>query len=304
MRNALTWVLCSLGLAAGLWARPGTCLAAEPASGQAVAPAMQELIAFSSDRSGEWRIWTIRPDGSDMRQLTEAKPEENDVDPMFSPDGKSILFTSTRGGSVGVWVIGLDGSELKRICDGDQAEWAPDGKHIALRREEKVIVRDLDSGKERVLTPADWPHCSGPAWSPDGKTIAFACRWEAGNGVFTVPAAGGAPTKVYDQQGACEPHWAPGGQRLAYETETHICTIKPDGGDNRLLTYFGGVQRYGRYSSDGKQVVFCQGPSERGPWELYVIPADGGTPRRLTEEGSDMYAHWQRVPASGSQGKS
>ena len=201
MRNALTCVVCSLGLAAGLLARPGACLAAEPASGQAAAPATQELIAFSSDRSGAWRIWTIRPDGSDMRQRTEAEPEENDVDPMFSPDGKSILFTSTRGGSAGVWVIGLDGSGLKRICDGDQAEWSPDGKQIALRRLEKIIVRDLEKGTERVLTPKDWPHCSGPAWSPDGATIAFACRWEAGNGLFTVPAAGGAPTKVYDQQG-------------------------------------------------------------------------------------------------------
>jgi TolB protein len=299
MRNVLTWLLCSLGLVA----LPGRCLAAEPGPGQAASPAMQELIAFSSDRSGAWRIWTVRPDGSDMRQLTEGRPEENDVDPMFSPDGKSILFTSTRGGAAGIWVIGLDGSGLKRICDGDQAEWAPDGKRVALRRDDRVVVRDLDSGKERVLTPPDWPHCSGPAWSPDGATIAFACRWEAGNGVFAVPAAGGAPTKVYDQQGACEPHWSPDGQRLVYETETHICTIKPDGSDNRLLTYFGGVQRYGRYSPDGKLVVFCQGPSERGPWELYTIPVAGGPPRKLTEEGSDMYAHWQRVPVSESMGK-
>jgi TolB protein len=302
MRNVVTWVLCSLGVA-GLLAGLEVSFAAEPASGQAAAPATQELIAFSSDRSGAWRIWTMRPDGSEMRQRTEAQPEENDVDPVFSPDGKSILFTSTRGGTVGLWVIGLDGSGLKRLCDGDQAEWAPDGKRIALRRAEKIVVRDLESGVERVLTPPDWPHCSGPAWSPDGRMIAFACRWEAGNGLFTVLAEGGAPVKVYDQQGACEPHWSPDGQRLVYEIETHICTIKPDGGDNRLLTYFGGVQRYGRYSPDGKQVVFCQGPSERGPWELYVIPAEGGTPRRLTEEGSDMYAHWHRVPVSESMGE-
>ena len=46
------------------------------------------------------------------------------------------------------------------------------------------------------------------------------------------------------------------------------------------MTYFGGVQRYGRFSPDGKSIVYCQGASERGPWELYIIPAQGGTPRK------------------------
>jgi TolB protein len=146
---------------------------------------------------------------------------------------------------------------------------------------------------EKVLTPDDWPHCAGPAWSPDGKTIAFAARWAGGNGVYTVSADGGKPIKVYDQQGACEPHWAPDGKRLVYETETHICTINPDGTKNRVITYFGGIQRYARFSPDGKFLVFCQGASEQGPWELYLVPAGGGAPIRLTEGGSDMYPDWQ-----------
>jgi len=254
-----------------------------------------ERIVFSSDRSGEWRIWMVRPDGSDLQQLTEGGPDESDVDPTFSPDGKDILFTSTRGGKAGIWRMSLDGSDPQRICDGDQAEWSPDGKQIAFRRNEALFVRDLETGTERRLTPDDWPHCSGPAWSPDGKTIAFACRWDAGNGVFLVEAEGGQPRKVYDKQGACEPHWSPDGTRLVYETETHICTIRPDGTDNRLVTYFGGVQHYGRWSPDGKQLVFCQGASERGPWELYAIPAQGGTPRRITEGASDMYPDWKRI---------
>jgi Tol biopolymer transport system component len=78
-----------------------------------------------------------------------------------------------------------------------------------------------------------------------------------------------------------------------YETETHIGTINPDGTKNRVITYFGGVQRYARYSPDGKLLVFCQGVSEQGPWELYVIPATGGPPQRLIEGGSDMYPDWR-----------
>ena len=250
-------------------------------------------IVFSSNRSGAWRIWTIKADGSNLTQITKQEGDESDVDPTFSPDGKSILFTSTRGAKAGIWRMAADGSKPERICDGDQAEWSPDGARIAFRRNERLFTRSLADGKEKGISPDDWPHCSGPAWSPDGKSIAFAARWEGGNGVFIVPADGGKPAKVYDQQGACEPHWSPDGSRLVYETETHICTINPDGTKNRVVTYFGGVQRYGRYSSDGKMIVFCQGVSEQGPWEIYVIPATGGSPEKLTGGNSNMYPDWR-----------
>ena len=258
----------------------------------AASPSADQIL-LSSNRSGAWRIWLVIADGTGLKQLTKQESEDQDVDPMWSGDGTSVLFTSTRGGKAGVWRMLADGSKPERICDGDQAEWSPDGKSIALRRNEKILTRDLARGTEKVLTPEDWPHCSGPAWKPDGKVIAFAARWDAGNGVFTVAAEGGKPAKVYDKLGACEPHWSPDGARLVYETETHICTINPDGTKNRVITPFGGVQRYARYSPDGKFLVFCQGASEQGPWELYVIASAGGTPRKLTEGGSDMYPDWR-----------
>ncbi len=269
------------------------CLGGASAAPPPASAKRKGRIVFSSNRSGPWRIWMVQPDGSGLRQLTHGKGLGDDVDPAISPDGKEILFSSTHGGTVAVWRMPLDGSKAKRVCDGDQAEWAPDGKRIAFRRNHKLLTRDLATGKETQTSPDGWPLCSGPAWSPDGKLIAFACRWQAGNALFVVPAAGGKPLKVYDKKGACEPHWSPDGTRLIYETETHICTILPDGTKNRLVTYFGGVQRYARWSPDGKHIVFCQGATERGPWELYVIPARGGTPRKLTSGASDMHPDWK-----------
>ena len=252
-------------------------------------------IIFASNRlgPGQWRIWTIRPDGSGLKQLTKGPSKIRDADPVFSPDGKSILLSSTRGGRRGVWRMSADGANLKRICDGDQAEWSPHGRKIALRRQGRIAVRDLASGKEKIITPADWTLCSGPAWSPDGKTIALARRKDNQNGIFTLPADGGKPTKLYDKRGACEPHFSPDGKRIVYETETRICTISPDGTHNRLVTHFGGVQRYARWSPDGKYLVYCQGASENGPWELYIIPSGGGTPRQLTRDESDIQPDWR-----------
>src|SRR4051794_31966631 len=86
------------------------------------APAPTGQIIFSSNRSGAWRLWSINPDGSGLQQLTRQDGDDQDVDPMFSPDAKSILFTSTRGGKVGVWRMAADGSKPERLCNGDQAE--------------------------------------------------------------------------------------------------------------------------------------------------------------------------------------
>jgi TolB protein len=262
----------------------------------------QGEIIFSSNRSGRWRLWIVHADGSGLRQLKKGSArspgdhdgaDHDDVDPEFSPDGKRILFTSTRGGETAVWRVGRDGLGPEKICAGDQAEWSPGGKRIALRRRGKILTRALATGVEKTITPPGWTRCSGPAWSPDGKTIAFACRQEAGNAIFVTGAPGGSPARVYDEKGACEPHWSPDGKLLAYETETHICTIRPDGKQNRLVTYFGGIQRYARWSPDGKRLVFCQAPSENGPWEVYTIPARGGAPAKLTDGGSDMYPDWK-----------
>jgi Tol biopolymer transport system component len=296
-------------------------LAAAPTAPAEEVAKASGLIVFSSNRSGPWHLWTVRPDGADLKELTAGPAGQNDVDPCWSPDGKSILFSSTRGGTTGAWRMAADGTKPERICDGDQAEWSPDGKRIALRRGEQIYLRDLAGGQEKRLTPADspaagkaasaqetpgaakaapaWPHCSGPAWSPDGKTIAFACRWDAGNGLFLVSSDGGQPAKLYDKEGACEPHWSPDSRTIVYETETHIGVMAAlpnafEGQKARLVTTFGGVQRYGRFSPDGKSIVFCQGASERGPWELYVIPSAGGAkPVRITEEGSDMTPDWR-----------
>lgn len=285
MSGPWTWLAWGFGLCLGAaLATAAYSQTAEPDAG---------LIVFSSNRSGPWRIWSVRPDGSELRQLIQAGDDEHDVDPAFRPDGREILFSSTRGGTVGVWRMGLDGSKPERICDGDQADWSPDGTSIVFRRNESLVTRSLATGDEKRLTDDDWPHCSGPAWSPDGKTIAFACRWDAGNKIYLVAAEGGEPEKVYDRKGACEPRWSPDGTRLVYETETNVASVNPDGKKNRPVTWFGGIQRYPQWSPDGRWIVFCQGPSERGPWELYRTPSQGGTPTRITEGGSDMNPDWQ-----------
>ncbi|HIE51260.1 MAG TPA: hypothetical protein EYP85_05840 [Armatimonadetes bacterium] len=253
---------------------------------------LEGRIVFASDRGGNWDIWIMNADGSNLRRLTSSL--EPEVDPRFSPDGRQILFSTKRGERHEVWVMDADGKGQRKITDGDQADWSPDGQSIVFRRNWQIVTRHLARGKEKVVSPPLWRHCVSPAWSPDGKKIAFAARLLAGYSIYVVYLASGKCHRVIGERGACEPHWSPDGSKIAYQTETHIFTIRPDGKDKRQVTVHAGIQHYPEWSPDGKKIVYCQGPSPDGPWQLYLISAQGGTPVQLLGEGSSMNPDWSQ----------
>ena len=105
--------------------------------------------------------------------------------PTFSPDGNYLFYLGRRPdnrfNSALYQVPSLGGTPQERASDVDsRVAFSPDGKSFSFwqntRREARLIVRDLDSGKERIL--ARFPQLEisqgGPGWSPDGRRIAAA----------------------------------------------------------------------------------------------------------------------------------
>jgi Tol biopolymer transport system component len=89
-------------------------------------------IIFTSSKSGNADIWSIKPDGGELTQLTVDVAE--DVAPCWSPDQKKIVFSSNRSGNFDLWVLNLETNEYNQLtdhpADDGGPEWSPDGKYI------------------------------------------------------------------------------------------------------------------------------------------------------------------------------
>lgn len=142
-------------------------------------------------------IWLMNADGSHQRALVATVGD--DSHPQFTPDGAHIVFNTSRpaDGGEGAWddihVVSVDGSGMRRItdCRGTctYPSVSPDGQRIAYRRvhaapaydwrlrdntsNSEIVVAAIDGSGERNLC-SDPAFDGWPAWSPDGRWIAFA----------------------------------------------------------------------------------------------------------------------------------
>ena len=209
------------------------------------------------------------PPGPVEPEYLTAGPYTN-RDPRLSPDGRWIAFASDRSGyndwkRMDIWIMSSSGGEARLLTPGTEDShesapaWSPDGTRIAFVSNRSgwrnIGVVDVKGGQTRMLTTSEWDEYN-PQWSPDGIEIGFVANRQWNFHLMRVSADGGEPRQLTTRHGV-------------------------SGG-------FEGLQARGtfRWSPDGESIAYTyMGPKMAS--DIWVIGADGGEPRRLTDHMPD-----------------
>ncbi len=185
---------------------------------------------------------------------------------------------------------------------------SPDGKQLVFQAVGKLWQMDLPKGKPRRLTPESFTANEfSPAWSPDGRTIAFASFDDDKHGqLWTLAAAGGEPRAIGKDAGEyLNPAWSSDGATIVYSrgsgatfrgrqwsrNEWYDIVVQPvSGGEAKAIVRVEGEEQPGptpRFGSDGR-IYFTAHREEKG---------EGGRSKPVTElisvrsDGSDRQVH-------------
>jgi Tol biopolymer transport system component len=278
---------------------------------QAAFPGRNGDIAYVApgpdDEQGE--LWTVDPGSGAATELAQVFVSGG---PAWSDDGRTLAFSAFIGQQGNViaaipgrrpaaapWnVFDIEMMTVPSVPTGPgdpgsaadlDPTWAPGGRHAVYRDEAgEVIVLGPDDSKRVIATGA---HVDGPAWSPDGRLIAFTrCtgRYD-GCAIWLVRPNGTHLRRLTDgTMNEQNPSWSPNGRRLVFEANGGLWTIRrPEFGRRpraRLLLDSG---RGPSWSPDGTQIAFGRDDG------VYVVDADGSDVRRVVATDPIGETDWQ-----------
>ncbi|MFL6855923.1 MAG: S9 family peptidase [Sphingomicrobium sp.] len=183
-------------------------------------------LAFLADRGGEdakAQVWLMPADGGEARQVTKLPDGVEDF--VWSPDGRRLAVIA--------WdperSEGTPKPKNPPPIVTSRYQFKEDGTGYLTSRRKHLYVVDVDGGKAALLTPGDHDE-QLPAWSPDGRTIAYVTKRGADPDrhlnfdIYLVAPEAGAterqltsfPGSDLDPYWESRPSWSPDGRRIAY----------------------------------------------------------------------------------------
>jgi Tol biopolymer transport system component len=286
-------------------------LAAAPS--QATFEGKNGLLVYQRDVDGYEQLFTVRPDGTGVRQVTDF-PDSDAVGAAWSPDGTRIAFvrvSNERGETQRVTTMNADGSgrhELDRKLRWAVA-WLPGGRRLLVVQGLRFVTVNADgSGVRDAGIPGGL--ADSPCLLGDGKRVAFLRSRSLGDSsrrAIFVGRLGGGRGSIERitpwQRLADKIDCAPDGSRVLFsnshlgsDRSSNVFTIRRDGAALRQLTRStGGAENNlaNSWSPDGKKIAFVS--NRDGGYLLYTMDADGTDVRRITSREADQAA-WGTHP--------
>ena len=256
-------------------------------------------IAFTSYDPAGSGIWTVTPDGSDLKKAGRG------IDAIYAPDGQHIYFVSfgsnnlnfglskmrisETGEPVGVpiEVRSTGPSRIKRLtvsADGKKLAYTPLSTISNLW---SVPMRDNQGAGPPVALIQDSSYRnSNPIYSPDGKRIAYHVSRVGGRAdIWLIDPDGKNPTQLTTNPASDQrPGWFPDSEQVAFQSNREgkelILAINVKTGVEKTLFEPAQDLSFARLSPDGKQIVFNS--KQSGTTNLWVFSIETGAVRQLT----------------------
>jgi Tol biopolymer transport system component len=217
---------------------------------------------------------------------------------LFLAGGVEIMRLSRGNAEVPLEIVPM------AVLPGYEVEpaFSPDGNQVAFREinghRNSGIFTALVGGESSLRLTRDPSDCCA-AWSPDSRQVAFVRRNASEDDIYVVPALGGTERKLYSSPRDLSPHlaWSPDGKWLAFpenngtDTRSWITLLSLADSTTRRLTMPPGEDRDDTpaFSPDGTQLAFVRGPIAGVVNNIYVVPLQGGPPRRLTFDNRPIF---------------
>jgi serine/threonine protein kinase/Tol biopolymer transport system component len=161
-------------------------------------------VAFTSDRSGDWEIWTSDIDGRNAVALTSMHDAGAGY-PRWNPNGDQIVYHTNVDGQWEVYVVSVNGGKPRRITDHPASDYSP-----SFSRDGNWIY--FSSNRDGTTTQSLWKVAAtggepiqlttraafGPQASPDGAFIYYVQTTEAPSTLWRIPVTGGQPERVLE----------------------------------------------------------------------------------------------------------
>ncbi|MGD8318923.1 MAG: S41 family peptidase [Gemmatimonadota bacterium] len=274
-----------------------------------------DRIYFDSDRSDKLNLYSVKPDGTDLQQLTD----ETTWDVRWPSADETGHIVYELGGELHV----LDASsgadrKLDIFVPDDQiaarprhesvagyiedASLSPDGKRAVFVARGDVFTAPAEYGPTRNLTHSSSAHDKGARWSPDGRKIAFISDMSGEEELYLIDQDGsGEPERLTTDGDMMRytPVWSPDSKRLAFSDKL-----------GRLWSLTVADKRLTQVARDSTGNVGDQTWSPDGRWltfslthrsgfrAVYVWDAQGGALHQVTDSLSNSYE-----PVFGAEGK-
>ena len=217
-------------------------------------PNGRQLAFADVPSAGSSQIFTIFADGTGLRQLTH-DPAGHPNDPIWSPDGSLIAFDAGDP-KPALFVMAPDGSHLRRLTPPDAQlltnwplSWSPDGSAVAFAGTGPDGTRDVyvvsSEGAQSADLTKDGRDEGAPAWSPDGRRLAFWSNRDGQGDIYVVAREGGGLQRLTTGSGLVGTvtlAWSPDGRQLIVwnlpqgQEDSQNYILDENGGDLRVLT--------------------------------------------------------------------